>query len=283
MPDPTSLCVQGLHLRIWDHGGDGPRVLFLHGFLDTGRSFDTVAQRLFGAARCLCLDFRGHGESDRVGKGGSYHLMDHVKDVSLVLRQLAERDEAPALLVGHSMGGNIALLVAGATPDAVSSMLLLDSVGPPPEDPQEQPDRLGRLLASLERDRPFSTFASLDDALDRLQRYNVGLTREGARRMAEPVLRATDDGRLAFPFDARLRGPTPVRYPETMWRALCARVRGPVRVLRAEDGYVPDGEPVTSRLLAMGDARLETLAGQSHHLHVDAPDEVARAVRELLP
>jgi pimeloyl-ACP methyl ester carboxylesterase len=180
------------------------------------------------------------------------------------------------------MGGNIGLILAGALPDVVPRMLLLDAMGPPSEDPADQPDRLGRLLTSLERDRPFSTFATQDDALDRLQQYNRGLTREGARRMAEPVLRAGEDGRLTFGFDARLRGPTPVRYPEQMWRALCARVRCPVRVLRAENGYVPDGEPVTSRLAAMADASLRTLPDTGHHLHVDAPVIVADEVRALL-
>jgi pimeloyl-ACP methyl ester carboxylesterase len=272
-----------LRLRLWDHGGAGPRVLFVHGFLDTGRSFDAVARELMGTARCLCLDLRGHGESDRAGPGGSYHLLDHVKDVSLVLRKLAERGESPALLVGHSMGGNVALMLAGTLADDVPPVLLLDALGPPAEDPEDQPDRLARLLASLERDKPFSTFASLDDALDRLQTYNPGLTREGARRMAAPVLRETEDGRLAFPFDARLRGPTPVRYPEAMWSALCARVTRPVRVLRAENGYVPDGEPATTRLAAMPDAQLTTLPGVGHHLHVDAPAAVADAVRALLP
>jgi pimeloyl-ACP methyl ester carboxylesterase len=286
-PTPRAIEVNGLTLRVWDHGGAGPAVLFTHGFLDTGRSFDAIAAALGDDARVLALDFRGHGDSDRIGPGGSYHLLDHVKDLSLALgeveRELLGGDELAAL-VGHSMGGNVSLLVAGTLPERVSRLLLLDALGPPSEDAEDQPERLANALRALGHHRPFSSFATVDDALDRLQRYNPGLTREGARRMAEPVLRADegDPGRLRFPFDARLRGPTPVRWGEAMWRALCARVTAEVSMLRAAGGYVPEGEPASGRLAAMKRVTWRTVEGVSHHLHVDAPDVVADELRALI-
>ena len=70
-PTPQNLHLAGgMCLRIWDFGGDGPVTLALHGFLDTGRSFAGVAQHWGPTQRILALDWRGHGESDRVGKGG---------------------------------------------------------------------------------------------------------------------------------------------------------------------------------------------------------------------
>ena len=98
----------GPGLRLWDHGGDAPVVLFLHGYLDTGRSYDDLCSALEGDARCVCLDWRGHGFSGRAGPGGSYHLLDHLKDLSRVFDLLADGGVdglgRPDALVAHSMG-----------------------------------------------------------------------------------------------------------------------------------------------------------------------------------
>lgn len=278
MTAPTATTVQGagLPLRLWDHGGDGPTVLFLHGYLDTGRSFDDVVRGVAGVARCVCLDFRGHGESDGAGPGASFHLLDHAKDASRVAAALR-----PALIVAHSMGGNVALLVAGARPELAPKLLLIDALGAPAEAPEDQPERLAQVLRHVDAPpRPFEPVASLDEAIEKLMRNNAGLSRDGAARMAVGSTRALDDGRVAFSFDARVKGPTPQRWPESFWTALCARVTGDVVLLRAKDGYVPDDDAVAARVAALRAKRIDVEGG--HHLHVERPEVVARALRDLL-
>lgn len=271
---------QGLKLRLWDHGKPGPVVLFVHGYLDTGRSFDAVAAEL-PEMRCLAIDLRGHGQSDRVGAGGSYHLLDHMKDLAIVLDTLARKGEAVDMLVAHSMGGNIAYLLAGACPSLVESLLLVDTCGAPPEDADQAPARMEELLKSVLADkRPFSTVASLDEAIDKICVQNPGLSRLGAERMVKYAMVDDGAGRLAFPFDPRLRGPSPVRWPEATWLALAARMTMPVRVLRAADGYVPEGETTERRLAAMKRSAMKTVPG-GHHLHVESPAVVAAAVRDM--
>jgi pimeloyl-ACP methyl ester carboxylesterase len=270
----------GLKLRLWDHERAAsspslPVALFVHGYLDTGRSFDAVCDELTDV-HCLALDMRGHGQSDRVGGGGSYHLLDHLKDLAIVVSEVK-----PDVLVAHSMGGNIAFLLAGSTPSLVNRLLLVDTCGPPPEDPEDAPARLAELVQSvLAPKKPFSTVASVDEAADKIAQQNVGLSREGAMHMVRHVM-VERDGRLEFPFDPKLRGPSPIRWPEPMWRAMSKRMTMPVLVLRASDGYVPEGETTDGRLSEMRQAKMRTLSGP-HHLHVDRPHDVAVAVRELL-
>lgn len=287
-PAADVIDAQGLRLRLWDHGGGGPVVLAIHGALDTGRSFDAVAHALADAApnsatrpRLLALDLRGHGASERAGAGSSAHLLDHMKDVACVLDGLARRDTPVAAVLGHSMGGNIALLVAGAAPALVKSLVLLDSCGPPAEAPEDQPERLGDVLASVLHDkRPFSSVRSIDDAVARVCANNPGLSAIAARRMVEHVLVPQADGSFAFPFDPRLRGPSPVRYPEGMWLSLCARVQGPVTLVRASEGYVADDDVLRARVAALR-AEVLTVPGP-HHLHVEDPTRVAAVVRHHL-
>jgi pimeloyl-ACP methyl ester carboxylesterase len=282
-PLPLTVSAAGLPLRVWDHGGPGPRVLFLHGYLDTGRSFDAVAGRLRGQARCLCLDFRGHGHSGRVPPGGSYHPLDHFKDAALVLDELEAIGLLPEAVVGHSLGGTIALMLAGTLPERVPRYLVLDSLGMLSEAPEQQPERLASLLESVRKDkRPFAVFPSPAAAAERVQANNPGLSRAGAELMVRHALRKIGPDRYEFRFDPRLRGPSPVRYPEEMWRALFARVRAEVRVLRAEHGYVPLGPEVELRMKAFARASLRTVPGVAHHLHLDAPDEVAAELLGLL-
>lgn len=120
-----------MRLRLWEHPGSSenlPSVLCIHGALDTGRSFDAVAAAVAGRAHVTAIDLRGHGQSERVGAGGSYHLLDFLKDLGLLVQQ--RRFD---VVVGHSMGGNLALMLVGALPDCTGKLVLLDSVGPPPK------------------------------------------------------------------------------------------------------------------------------------------------------
>lgn len=286
MMQPTSqnLWIQGLPLRLWDFGGTGPVILCLHGYLDQGRSFSWLAQELVDEAHVLCLDWRGHGQSAWVGPGGSYHLLDHVKDLHLVLSALEQAGLQVDTVVGHSMGGNIALLWAGSCPGQIQRLLLLDAIGPPAEEAHEQPERLANLLRNLARGaKEASLVSDGGDAISRLLFSNPRLTQRGAERMAQFALvpHEEDAQRFRFAFDPRVRGPTPNRWPEEMWRTLCARLDCAVHLLRAEYGYAVAGEPTQSRLGCMADATEEVALGCGHHLHVDAPDVVANAVRRL--
>lgn len=293
----------GLRLRLWAHTGaasNGPNkdpvVLFVHGYLDTGRSFDEVVRELdqIGCpVRALCLDFRGHGESERAGPGASHHLLDHLKDLAALTAQLELKGlpevglEAgrPAAIVAHSMGGNVALLLAGALPERVQRLLLIDAMGPPPEDLEEQPERLGRLLNKLGPARPFSVFPTREAAIARVVENNGGLSRVGAERMAHHALVEVEGG-FGFAFDPRLKGPVPMRYPEAFWLGLCARVSATVIVMRAEGGYLPEGELLQGRLGALGSAdapaELVEIGDVGHHLHVEAPDVIASTLSRLL-
>jgi pimeloyl-ACP methyl ester carboxylesterase len=274
----------GIQLRLWDHGGDGVPVLFLHGYLDNGRSFDALVQQLSIPIRALCLDWRGHGESQWIGAGGSYHILDHLKDLHLVMNWLDENQMTPKAIVAHSMGGNIASMLAGIRPDAIQSLFLLDALLPPAEPPEEQPNRLANLLHNWGRYKPFRSFDSINDAANRLMQTNIGLSREGALRMVQHALKPdpNEEHRLCFRLDPRLRGPTPVRYPESMWLNLCRRIQARVHLLRSSQGYVAMDETTTARLDAIPQSSHHTVDHVGHHLHVEDPELIAKALQEFM-
>ncbi len=104
-----------------DTGGDGQPVMLLHGWMATGdlNWWPEYADLIQAGYRVLAVDHRGHGRGLRPLK--RFRLVDCAADVAAVLTRL---DAAPAVVVGYSMGGAIAQLLARDHPDVVSGLIL---------------------------------------------------------------------------------------------------------------------------------------------------------------
>jgi pimeloyl-ACP methyl ester carboxylesterase len=115
-----------------------PPVVLLPGTGLTARSWDVVAASLSGTRSVLAVDLRGHGES---GWAGTYSIALMAGDVEALLARRGGGD-GPVDLVGHSLGGLVALRVAAAAPQRVRR-LVLEDVGMPhprPADPPARPE-----------------------------------------------------------------------------------------------------------------------------------------------
>jgi pimeloyl-ACP methyl ester carboxylesterase len=110
--------VEGLFIGEHDPGGDRPTVVFVHGSLDRSAAFARV-QRHLEDLRVLRYDRRGYGRSLPLGPAASFQTQ--VDDLQAVL---AER---PAVIVGHSLGGVIALALAQRRPDLVTAVVAYES------------------------------------------------------------------------------------------------------------------------------------------------------------
>src|SRR5439155_15846130 len=99
-------------------GDDGPRVVFVHGLFGQGRNWTTIAKGLSDRHRVTLLDLPNHGHSpwtDRV---------DYVDMAELVATELASWDE-PVTLVGHSMGGKVAMQLALRRPELLCALVVV--------------------------------------------------------------------------------------------------------------------------------------------------------------
>jgi len=122
MPPARTLLVPGRgELFLRDTGGDGPAVMLLHGWMASADLNWCGAYAALEEAgyRVLAIDHRGHGRGLRTLV--RFTLVDCAADAAAALRQL---DVAPALVVGYSMGGAIAQLVARDHPDVTSGVVL---------------------------------------------------------------------------------------------------------------------------------------------------------------
>ena len=124
-PEACTYLSQGLRLHYIDWGNESaPPLILVHGGLDQSRSWDTVARALRATFHVVAPDLRGHGDSDWA-TGSSYSLADHVYDLTCLIKSAGLEQAA---IVGHSMGGMVSLTYAGAFPENVSRLVVLDSV-----------------------------------------------------------------------------------------------------------------------------------------------------------
>lgn len=256
---------------------DGKPVLALHGWLDNAASFQRLAP-LLPECRLVALDLPGHGRSDHRPPGTVYHLIDGVADTLQALDQLGwERPH----WIGHSMGGAIAVLAAGAAPERFESLALLESLGPI-VDPAEM--AFSRLMAHLKDRYAFSekrlpVYPDIGAAV-RARRTAGDLSEEGARWLAERGTRSVEGG-VTWRSDPRLKVNSPVRLTEEQVYSFLAHIRCPTLVVAAENGLIPLRAVLHPRLAKLKHGTLKTVPG-GHHVHLDHPDRVAPLLRNFL-
>ncbi|MCC5950386.1 MAG: alpha/beta hydrolase [Nitriliruptoraceae bacterium] len=116
----------GQRFHVEDTGGDGPPIVFSHGFLMDHRMFAPQVEELAGVYRCISWDARGFGATEFDGESFTY--WDSARDLFAILDALGiER----AVLAGMSQGGYLSLRAALLAPDRVRALVLIDTQAPP--------------------------------------------------------------------------------------------------------------------------------------------------------
>jgi lipase len=150
MPEALDIPVAGGSLRVAAWPGTGSPVLAIHGITSSSRSWPFLAVAL--GRPVLAPDLRGRGRSN--GLPGPVGMAAHAEDCAAVIRHLADQ---PVVVVGHSMGGFVATVLAARHPDLVSALVLVDGGLPfPPADAEATMAGLApikqRLLRSYTRE-----------------------------------------------------------------------------------------------------------------------------------
>lgn len=268
-----------LHLAALARGpADGLPVLALHGWLDNAASFVPLAPWLPGI-RLVALELPGHGHSDHRPAGQGYNFLDYTDDVLAAADALGwERFS----VMGHSLGGSIGTMLAGACPERIERLALIESIGPLSEDAANAPWRLANALARRRRSpgRRRRHYASIDEAVE--ARHAVGGLSEAAARLLVERSIVADETGVRWRSDPRLRYPTPYRLTEEQVLGFLRAIRAPTLVIGAQDGLVQADDAVAaSRLAAIADVRMHQLPGH-HHLHMEDPDPVAELIGPFL-
>jgi pimeloyl-ACP methyl ester carboxylesterase len=272
-----------LRLHYWDYGcAHQPPLLLVHGALDHARSWDWVAAALRDRYHVYALDLRGHGDSEWA-KGALYTVAEHVLDLSALCDEIGD----PQLtLVGHSLGGVVALSYAGTFPNNVTKVVAIEGMGPPATHHSQRdpyPDRLQRwieLMRNVEQREPrsFETFAQ---AVERMREANPHLSEEMARHLTLHGSRRLADSSYVWKFDPFVRRWPPYGFHSDHAAELFKRIECPVLLFRGMESWASDPEK-DGRAQALKNYRLINVPNAGHWLHHDQLELFLRETREFL-
>lgn len=239
----------------------GIPVIALHGWLDNANTFARLAPRLHGL-RIVALDLAGHGYSDHRPVGAGYALWDYAHDVLRVAEQL---DWQRFALLGHSLGAIISVILAGALPERVTRLALIDGVIPPGAGPQDTAERMGMALQAQLRQggKGKTVYPTLELAVQARMQGMVAVTREAAELLAQRGLMPVPGG-YTWRSDSRLTLPSPLRMSEEQALTFVRRIACPTQLVVAADGMLARNTPLLEQL----PFKLEQLPG-GHHLHLN--------------
>jgi pimeloyl-ACP methyl ester carboxylesterase len=274
------LAVRGLryHLREWGEPG-APQLLLLHGWMDVSASFQFVVDALERDWHVLAPDWRGFGLSDK-GPGGCYWFPDYLGDLDAILDAVSPG--APAALVGHSMGGNVALLYAGARPSRVRVAVNLEGFGLKDSEPAQAPARYARWLGELKSPPAARRYGTVADVAERLRRNNPRLDAQRAAFLAEHWSRRTAQGDYEIAGDPahKIVNPVLYRWPEVA--ACWSAIECPVLWVEATDTdahrWAGDSAEIARRVAVLRSVNVAHVADAGHMLHHDQPQAVARLI-----
>ncbi|CAN7481530.1 alpha/beta hydrolase [Bradyrhizobium sp. LjRoot220] len=272
---------QGLKLHFTDWGNaSAPPLLLVHGGLDHSRSWDYLAQALAADFHVVAPDLRGHGDSGWA-TGSSYSLADHVYDLTSLAK--SEGFEKVAI-VGHSMGGMVSLTYAGAFPERVSKLVVLDGVTNfPARRPKPADVRISDWAGDLDKlaQRKIHRYPTIADGAERIIGRNPRLTRAQAMHLATHGMKRNEDGSFSWKYDPYLRARAPYRLSLEDNIGLWSRIACPTLLVAASESFLPDPEKA-GVMSHFKHAELAKIAGAGHWLQHDKPDEVLGLIQKFL-
>lgn len=278
------LDVRGLryHLREWGEEGR-PVLVLLHGWMDVSASFQFVVDALEQDWHVIAPDWRGFGLSEWCGD--AYWFPDYFADLDSILDQLLPT--AAVTLIGHSMGGNVALMYAGIRPARVGRVVLLDAFGLADRSPEEAPGRYEKWLHDLRVPAQFRPYADYEALAARLRRDNPRLDAVRAAWLARHLGEDDGHGAVRLAGDSAHRRINPVLYRRAEAEACWRRVAVPVLWVEPEDQSLRqrigvDDETYAAAQACLRNVRVERVADSGHNVHHDQPQRVAGIIEAFL-
>lgn len=237
--------------------GEGEPILVVHGWMMTGAVWDTVLSSVDARGRKFIVpDQRGTGASSRTAT--DYSLAQHARDLIAVLD--ATHTKA-AVVLGHSMGGQLALYLAAHYPERVRAVMALNPV--PPAGLPLPPDATGLFRTSAGDRNKQSIILGL--ACKSLSDEEKNRILDLAGAVSASSIEGAFDAWVAGGFEAKL-----------------ADVKAPVLVLATDDPFLPPDFLRAAIVSKIARARLTVLRGAGHYPQCEKPEETAALIDAFL-
>ncbi len=284
------------HVRVW--GAPLPETapwVMLHGWMDVSASYQFVVDALARDHYILAPDWRGYGRTPGHSGTGpdvdNFWFPDYLADLDFLLDHYAPQTQVN--LIGHSMGGNIAMLYAGARPERVRRLVNLEGFGMPATTPDMAPRRYASWMDELKKlhrgEIELKSYDSAAGVAQRLMKTNPRLGADKARWLAQHWARQDERGQWRILGEAAHKISNPYIYRVDEVQAIYRRINMPVLSVEAASDslafwwkgrYTMD--QFHERLSAVAQAEIVSIENAGHMMHHDQPEVLASLIERFL-
>jgi len=285
--------IRGLayHVRIWGEPGAGkvPMVL-VHGWMDVAASWQFVVDAFAHDHYVIAPDWRGYGLTQSPS-ADNYWFPDYLADLDFLVDHYSPG--APVHLVGHSMGGNVAMLYAGSRPARIRRLVNLEGFGMPATRPAQAPGRYAKWMDELKAfhrgEMALKPYGSLEGVAGRLMKTNKRLSQDKAQWLAGHWAAQGKDGLWRILGDAahKITNAQLFRVDEVL--ELYKSITAPTLCVEASDNSLEQWwkskytlQEYNERLASVPQLERALIQDAGHMLHHDQPVELALVVDKFL-
>ncbi|MBL7685429.1 MAG: alpha/beta hydrolase [Deltaproteobacteria bacterium] len=278
--------LNGIRHQIYTWGNTkNPKLFFVHGWLDTGASFQFIAEILKKDFYCIALDLRGYGQSEHGKNPLGYFFYEYVADVHALFQHFSPNE--PVKVIGHSLGGAIMGIYAGTFPERVSHFINLEGFAFRDNPIKRGPEKLRTWITHLNQAR-FNTFRHLEDYAQRLMQANPALTLERALQIA-PYLSQKTNGKITPSADPLHKLADPYVFNSELIYSFWKKITASCLLIWAEKTNMNDWmksknlkQALQLRMKAFKKRRVVQLKDCGHMMHHEKPEEVAILIHNFL-
>lgn len=294
--DTVRIRTLNYHVRVWgDARPATPPLVLVHGWMDVAASYqftvDAFSEAFAKGRQIIAPDWRGFGHSTLPAPCDHYQFADYLADLDQLLDHYA--GSQPVDLVGHSMGGNVAMMYAGVRPERIRRLVNLEGFGLPATQPSQAPARYAQWideLRKLERgEMDLKAYDDLAGVAQRLMKTNRRLTQDKADWLAGHWARPNAQGQWVILGDPAHKITSSQLFRVDELLALYEAITAPVLSIEASDDSLAlwwkdrySLEEYHQRLTHVRNCRTAVVQDAGHMLHHDQPKAVAALIEDFV-
>ncbi len=283
------------HVRHWGEAQSSlPPLVLVHGWMDVAASYQFVIDALSAAfvqgRIIIAPDWRGYGKTGTLG-ADNFWFPDYLADLDFLLDHYAPGQ--PVDLVGHSMGGNVAMLYAGVRPERIRKLVNLEGFGMPATRPSQAPGRFAKWMDELKSlhqgEMALKPYHDVDGVARRLMRTNPRLSQDKADWLARHWAAPDAQGQWRIQGDPAHKVTNAQLYRVDEVLEIYQRISAPTLAVEASDdslGKWWEGKYTLAqyheRLQSVPQVTTAVIVGAGHMLHHDQPEPLARLIEGFL-
>jgi len=272
-----SVTIREVQYSINEWGDEAaPLVFYLHGWTDTGSTFQFVVDAFKSDWRVIAPDWRGFGRTAH--RSPAYWFPDYLADLHALLEIYSP--EEPVRLIGHSMGGNVCSLYAGVMPERVSAIVNIEGFGLTDSDPSDAPGRYRDWIEAGQALPGFSNYSDFKSLASKIRKRSPGLgdTRADfvAREWAEE-----HGGVVRLRADPNHKLPNAVLYRRAEAEACWRNISAPMLLVSGETSSFAEQVGGVD-VLPIPSGHSSVIPGAGHMIHFEAPERLAEQIEAFL-